>query len=375
MVAPNDSGEISPRAEVGVAERSKIEVLERDSEIRIGQERWSMVNGSTVIDMQHHFIPGGALRFIGKTPEHDFTIGLQKYSKAYETIGDVEVHLKYMDAAGIDVAILSMGPYTSNGYNFCKACNEGFSQIIKEFPGRFKGMIQVYPYDHDKNEDEIKRGVEELGLWGIALVSSYGEITIDSQLIYPLYEMALKYDMPVFVHPPVRIDLWGGGRYDLYLTLAREYDIAKSFVEIFYGVLPRFPDLKVILSHLGGGLSALKGRLLAWHRPDGFAIPPEERNYGRSVLEAKELGLLNDFESRAKNILFDSAGYGGWLPVIKSAFETLGPDHICFGTDYPYELSKPTYTRMIIDDVNQLEIPDDDKRKYLRGNLEKLFCQ
>lgn len=332
-----------------------------------------MINENVVIDMQHHFIPLDALKFIGKTPEHDFTIGLKKYRKAYETIGDASVHLAYMDAAGIDIAILSMGPYSSNGYDFCKACNDGFSQVIRRYPERFKGMIQVYPYDEDKNEDEIKRGVEELGLWGIALVSSYGEMTIDSSLIYPIYEMALKYDMPVFIHPTVRVGLWGAERYDLYLTAAREYDIAKSFVEIFYGVLPRFPELKVIMSHLGGGLSVLKGRLLAWHRPDSFPIPQEERNYGRSIYEAKELGLFDDFESRLKNVLFDSAGYGGWLPVIKSAFETLGPDHICFGTDYPYELSKPKYTRKIIEDISQLDIPDEDKGKFLSGNLEKVF--
>ena len=300
-------------------------------------------------------------------------IGLKKYRKAYETIGDAGVHLAYMDAARIDIAVLSMGPYSSNGYDFCKTCNDGFSQVIKRYPKRFKGMIQVYPYDEDRNRDEIKRGVEELGLWGIALVSSYGETTIDSKLIYPLYEMALKYDMPVFVHPPVRIDLWGGGRYDLYLTVAREYDIAKSFVEILYGVLPQFSELKIIMSHFGGGLTALKGRLLAWHRSDHLLIPLEDLNYGRSIYEAQELGLVDDFEFRLKNVLFDSAGYGGWLPVIKSAFETLGPDHICFGTDYPYELSKPAYTRKIIEDINQLDLPNKDKEKYLNGNLKKFF--
>jgi 5-carboxyvanillate decarboxylase len=332
-----------------------------------------MIDRSLVIDMQHHFIPVEALQFIGKTPEHDFTIGLKKYRKAYETIGDPSVHLAYMDGAGIDTAILSMGPYSSNGYDFCRACNNGFSQVIKRHPKRFQGMIQIYPYDEQKNEDEVKRGVEELGLWGIALVSSYGETTIDSKLIYPIYHMALKYDMPIFIHPPVRIDLWGGGRYELYLTAAREYDIAKSFVEILYGVLPQFPELKIVMSHFGGGLTALKGRLLAWHRSDQMPIPLEDCNYGRSIYEAQELGLFYDFESQLKNILFDSAGYGGWLPVIKSAFETLGPDHICFGTDYPYELSKPAYAKRVIEDINQLELPNEDKEKYLNGNLKKFF--
>jgi aminocarboxymuconate-semialdehyde decarboxylase len=332
-----------------------------------------MIDGIFVIDMQHHFIPSEALKFVGKTPEYDYTIGLRRYRKSYEIMVDINEHLKFMDEAGIDMSILSTGAFTPNGYNFCKACNDGYSKVVKQYPNRFKGMIHVYPYDQDKNENEIKRGVEELGLWGIALASSYGEMTVDSSLMDPIYKMAMKYDMPVFVHPTIRVNLWGGERYDLYTTVSREYDIAKSFVEMLYGVLPRFPGLKVIMAHFGGGLPALKGRLLAWHQPKDFPIPEENRGHGISIDEADELGLVNDFESRLKNIIFDSAGYGGWLPVIKSAFETLGPDHICFGTDYPYELSKPQYTRKIVTDIIHLPVPIEDKRKFFSENLKRFF--
>jgi aminocarboxymuconate-semialdehyde decarboxylase len=225
-----------------------------------------MIDENFVIDMEHHFIPSVALKLVGKTREHDFTIGLRRFRKAYETMADINIHLEFMDASGIDMSILSTGAFTPNGYNFCETCNDGYSEVIRRYPDRFKGMIQVYPYDEDKNWDEIKRGVEQLGLWGIALVSSYGEMTIDSPLMDPIYEIALKYEMPVFIHPTVRTNLWGGERYDLYTTVSREYDIAKSFVEIIYGVLPRFPELKVIMAHLGGGLPTLKWRLVTRYK-------------------------------------------------------------------------------------------------------------
>ena len=332
-----------------------------------------MINGNVVMDMQHHFIPADALKFLGKTPEHDFTTGLKRYRKAYEMMVNVDAHLQYMDGAGVDVSILSTGAFSPNGYEFCKTCNDGYSEVIRKYPDRFKGMIQVYPFDGEKNLDEIKRGVEELGLWGLALATSYGGTTIDAPIMDPLWEMAVKYDMPVFIHPTVRINLWGGERYDLYTTMAREYDISKSFVEILYGVLTRFPELKVIMAHLGGGLPALKGRLLAWHQPDGFAIPEEDKHHGLSIYQAKELELFDDFESRTKNFLYDTAGYGGWLPVIKSSFETLGPDHVCFGSDFPYELNKAQYAKRVIEDVSRLDIPAEDKKKFFEGNLKGLF--
>jgi predicted TIM-barrel fold metal-dependent hydrolase len=158
------------------------------------------------------------------------------------------------------------------------------------------------------------------------------------------------------------------------MTVAREYDIIKSFVEIVYDVLPRFPGLKIIMSHFGGGLPALKGRLLAWHRPDDFSLPDDvPRRSGLDIKLAEELGLVGDFESRVRNVYFDSAGYGGWLPVIKSAFETLGTNRVCFATDYPYEMNNAKYVKKHIEKIHEMEIPKEDKENFLGKNLKELF--
>ncbi|MEW6665049.1 MAG: amidohydrolase family protein [Thermodesulfobacteriota bacterium] len=335
-----------------------------------------MINGYYVMEMQHHFIPSEAIKCMGKTREHDYGFGLNRYRAAYDRMGDIDTHLRYMNETGIDMAVLSTGAFTPNGYAFCRACNDGYGAVVRNHPDRFKGMIHVYPFDKDKNKDEVKRAVEELGLWGLALASSYGfdeETTLDSGIMDRIYEMALTYGMPVYVHPPMRRDLWGGRRYDLFTTMSREYDTVKALVEILYGVLPRFPELKVIVAHLGGGLPALKGRLLSWHQPESFAI--KDRGFGRAIDEAKELGLVDDFERLCKNMLFDSAGYGGWMPVIRFAFEALGPEHICFGTDYPYELNKPSYTRKVVEDLTRLDLPEGEKRAFLSENLKAFLSK
>jgi predicted TIM-barrel fold metal-dependent hydrolase len=159
----------------------------------------------------------------------------------------------------------------------------------------------------------------------------------------------------------------------MFATVAREYDIVKSFVELFYGVLPRFPGLKVVMAHYGGGLTALKGRLLAWHQPDNIPIPEMSRRRGLAVEEATELGLCKDFEARLANCLFDSAGFGGWMPVIKSGFEALGADHVCFATDYPYEMEKIPHVKKLLSDIDQLALSREDKKKFFNGNVRKAF--
>jgi predicted TIM-barrel fold metal-dependent hydrolase len=59
--------------------------------------------------------------------------------------------------------------------------------------------------------------------------------------------------------------------------------------------------------------------------------------------------------------------------VIRSAFEALGSEHICFGTDYPYELMKPFYTRKILQDIVKLGLSEADKKKFLSENLKSFF--
>jgi predicted TIM-barrel fold metal-dependent hydrolase len=127
------------------------------------------------------------------------------------------------------------------------------------------------------------------------------------------------------------------------------------------------------MAHFGGGLTALKGRLLAWHQPENIPIPELSRRRGLAVEEARELGLYQDFEARQANCLFDSAGYGGWLPVIKSSFEALGPDQICFATDYPYEMDKVPHVRKMISDIESLGASAEDKRKFFGENVRKAF--
>ncbi|MFH1124969.1 MAG: amidohydrolase family protein [Pseudomonadota bacterium] len=333
-----------------------------------------MVDKLFVIDMQNHFIPSEALKLARKTEEYDYTYSIGRFIKAYERITNIEGHLEWMERSGVDMAILSIAAFVANGYDFCRACNDGYGEVVKKYPEKFKGMIHVFPYDDkEKNRDEIKRGVEELGLWGIGVVTSFREMTIDSTIMDPIYQAALQYDMPVYVHPTIRKNIWGGEKFDLFLTASREYDIAKSFVEIIYGVLPRFPELKVIMPHLAGGLPALLGRFLAKHQPEDFPIPEEDAGQWIPVHRAEELGLVKHFKSLMKNICFDTAGSGGWAPIVKFALEVLGPDHLCFGTDYPYDLNDPKYVKTYIEDIHEIESPEESKEQLLGGNLKRLF--
>ena len=102
------------------------------------------------------------------------------------------------------------------------------------------------------------------------------------------------------------------------------------------------------MAHFGGGLPTVKGRLLAWHQPKDLPVPEEDRRHGWLFEQARDIWLVDDFESLVNHIFFGSAGYGGWLPVLRSAIESLGSDHLCFGADYPYGLREPRYVKKFL---------------------------
>ena len=69
-----------------------------------------------------------------------------------------------------------------------------------------------------------------------------------------------------------------------------------------------------------------------------------------------------------KQIYVDTACYS--VPAMMANLDTLGADHILFGTDSP-PLASPLQGQ--IDLVRNLPIPEEDKAKILGGNARRLF--
>lgn len=327
-----------------------------------------------VIDMHNHFIPPEALPLICDTAEHNYLYSVKRFAKAFSVMTDIEAHKAWMDQCGIDMAILSTATYVPCGLAFCQACNAGLAAMVRRYPNRYRAVIHISPFDNkDDNLAEIKRGVEELGLWGIGLVSSMQALNLDDPVYDYVYEVAVKYDMPVYVHPTIRRNLWGGEKYDLFLTAAREYDLTKACIEMIYGVVPRYPALKVIMSHLGGGLPAVLGRVIGKHQPDELEIPAADYGQWLTFHHAEKLGVVEHFMGLLHNFCFDTAGHGGWPPLMEFAIKVLGVDKLCFGTDFPYDFNQAEYVCQNIADLRDMGLTAKEEVQFFSGNIKQIF--
>ena len=108
-------------------------------------------------------------------------------------------------------------------------------------------------------------------------------------------------------------------------------------MRVINSVLPRFPELRFIMPHLGGATSSLKGRMMAFFETDDADIPADMKGYLKTQSEQKRFGLTERFEKLFQSLYFDTAGTGAWHPALAAAFNVTTADRIMFGTDYPLE--------------------------------------
>jgi aminocarboxymuconate-semialdehyde decarboxylase len=126
---------------------------------------------------------------------------------------------------------------------------------------------------------------------------------------------------------------------------------------ILSGLFDRYPDLKISVAHMGGGLLPVVGRLdFGWRLGcDGM---PE-----RAVIRCKQ--RPSDYLAR---LYVDTMGF--WAPHVRETVEVFGADRVMFGTDYgPVPIDPGEH----IDIVNGLVISAADKEKILWRNAARFF--
>jgi predicted TIM-barrel fold metal-dependent hydrolase len=76
---------------------------------------------------------------------------------------------------------LSEAAWSLNGLDACKAMNDGYGKVQRQYPGKFITCAHVPIHEGLPAIDELKRSIEVLGLQGISLITSYAHMTIDSE--------------------------------------------------------------------------------------------------------------------------------------------------------------------------------------------------
>jgi predicted TIM-barrel fold metal-dependent hydrolase len=266
-----------------------------------------------------------------------------------------EGRLRQMDKYGIDVQILSLSApgieqlEPQAGAELARKANDELAEVIRRYPDRFQGYAALAPKDPDQAADELERSVTELGFKGWNTHSNFGDSYLDDQRYWPILERAEKLGVPVYLHPTVpaisQLRTYGFALAGAPFGFGLE--TAMTLMRIVYnGVFDRFPNLQIILGHLGEALPFLMKRI------DWAYVRPFDPKF-RPSLENKPSDYLR------RNVFVTTSG-NYYEPAFRCTVEALGIDKILLGTDYPYD--DPEECMQFITSLNLSEI-----------DLEKIF--
>ena len=271
--------------------------------------------------------------------------------------------LAHMDAAGVDVQVLSFGSPGPQGFGaevaipMAKDANDRAHEAVRAYPDRFAAFAALPTADPKAALDELERCVTRLGFKGAMIHSHQQGEFLDAKKYWPMWQRAEKLGVPIYLHPALPHPQVVKAYFDGYEELARApwgfaVDTSCHFLRLlFSGLFDAYPKLKIILGHLGEGLP------FAMHRLNDH-----------SVHAAKRRGLKKEpIEYLRDNLVVTTSG--NWFePAFVCTLLALGADNILFAIDWPYESNQTG-----MEFFRKLSLSDADKEKIAHRNAERVL--
>jgi uncharacterized protein len=321
-----------------------------------------------IIAIEEHWNSAGIRDALDRLPG-----GARDESVAFNAMGDNQARLEdigqgrieTMDAAGIDVAILSVvTPATqalpaADAVPLARAANDEAAAAVRAHPDRLRALATLPTSDPQAAAAELERCATRLGHVGAMVFGRTGARPLDDPAYDDLLATAARLRQPIFIHPQIPSNELRDAAYrgldpltDLGLATfgwGWHLDAGLSALRlILRGTFDRHPDLQLVLGHWGE-------MLLFWmDRVDSLSgIAHLERrvsDYITANIHITSSGMLQD-------------------RLLRHTLDFTGADHVLFSTDYPFHRPDAAAVGRFFD-----AIPDPaDRARIASGNAETLF--
>ena len=276
----------------------------------------------------------------------------------------MDVRLHEMDAAGIDLQVLShQSPGSQRlpaeiAVEACRSVNDALAVAIARAPDRFAGFAMLPTALPDAAADELQRAVEEVGLKGAMIHGlSHGRF-VDEAAFWPIFARAERLDVPVYMHPGLP-DRTVTERYYAPYDESHPAFVRSGWgfgVEtgtqairlVLSGLFERHPDLQIVLGHLGEGLPFFLARI------DESLLRP-----GNAPTTFAEVFR--------RNFHVTTSGFFSNL-ALRCCLEEIGVDRVLFAVDWPYAKNDDG-----VGWLRRLDLPEPQKQAIFSGNAERLL--
>ena len=184
--------------------------------------------------------------------------------------------LRTMDQNGIDKALVQ----PQAGAPDIMQNHEEIAELCRKHPGRIYGMASFNPVTDDEDEyfERIRWTIEDLGFKGIKLHTNGHGVSPLNPYSQRAFEAGMRFSVPVMVHT-------GAG-------------VPQALPSLCIPIARKYPDLKLVLAHAGGGMFAQEAQIVA---------------------------------QECENVYLETS----WVspPEVGGFIQALGPGRVMFGTD------------------------------------------
>jgi aminocarboxymuconate-semialdehyde decarboxylase len=207
----------------------------------------------------------------------------------------VDRRVESMEQQGIDRQVLSMwadifayGLPQAQSRNWHRFLNQHLSALCRAHDRTFSFLASV-PLPHaDDAAAELDYAVRELGAVGAVVAANVEGVNLGEVELESFWHAAAELDVGVFIHPVQAQAVPRTAKFALSQIAQYTFDTTLCVGSlIFSGVLDRFPELRLLLSHGGGTFPYLTGRFDCMHErmdraaQDDVAMQPPSAYLGR----------------------------------------------------------------------------------------------
>ena len=265
------------------------------------------------IDVHHHLLsPQMLAKRRGSTP---FDPRLDEWTPARS--------IELMDKNGVRATVVSVstpGIWFGNAdeaARLARTANEFAAGMARDYPGRFGFFAALALPNVDASLREIEYAFDTLKADGIGLLSSYDGRYLGDPAFAPVFDEMQRRRTIVHVHPaepqcctnvvpnvPMGVAEFG-------------FDTTRAVTNLLYsGTLKRCPDVRFILSHGGGTVPFLAGRIAQRSAVTAVAADTQGRM------------------AELKKLYFDTSSVTN-ASALASLLKLVPATQVMFGSDYP----------------------------------------
>ena len=274
--------------------------------------------------------------------------GEDVYNFDEDCISDTETRLADLDEAGVDGAVLQLGPWLEFlDLEGAREANDEMARVERESGGRLFGLAHVPPFD-DGSLAEMERAVRDLGLHGVGITTHWRGTYLDEPAFRPFMRKVAELRVPLVVHATTdsgMVSILDGDGTHLGRTTDQTLIVVKMLKS---DLLEELPNLRLVLPQLGGSFWAVKRRMrIEW--PDS---------------------TLGSRAHLLQRIWFDTAP-GLWSSDdLTLAVKNLGADRLLLGSDYP---SNRYFVKSSADALREVSMSESEAAAVFSRNAVSLF--